>query len=151
MALSPDTENVLNYLDHASGQGLRKRNDMGTLLELAAETGDHEKMNRLIFHGRHLHNLYTTLRKAAPGGEGYSTLEREFSAAVETIRDLLALVLVDATPEQIERFNAQYYAVTQGSLRNLIDLAHDLGVLKTVQNDRKYNRLDEESSGGEQG
>jgi hypothetical protein len=28
--------------------------------------------------------------------------------------------------------------MTQGSIRNLIDLAHDLGVLKSVQNQQKY-------------
>ncbi len=138
MPLSSDTENVLNYLDHTSGQGLRKRNDMGVLLELAADMGASEEMNELIFHGRHLHNLYTTLRKTSPGGEGYATLEREFTSAVETVRDLLAKVLVEADQEQVARFETQYYQTTQGSLRNLIDLAHDLGVLKTVQNDRKY-------------
>lgn len=140
MPFSDDIENVLTYLDQASGEGLRKRNDMGTLLDLAAESGDDEAMNRLIFHGTHLHNLYRTLRKTAPGAEGYATLEREFTTAVATLHDLLAHVLVDAGPEQVERFETQYYAATQGSLRNLIDLAHDLGVLKGVQNERKYDR-----------
>lgn len=138
MSFSPDTENVLNYLDQVSGEGLRKRNDIGTILELAAEQGAHEEMNGLIFRGRHLYNLYGTLRKSAPGSEGYPSLEREFTTSVEELRNLLARLLVDADEEQVGRFNTQYYGVTQGSLRNLIDLAHDLGVMKSVQNDRKY-------------
>ncbi len=138
MPLSPDTENVLDYLDQASGQGLRKRNDMGVLLELAAEADAHEEMNKLIFHGRHLYNLYSTLRKAAANAEGYQTLEREFAGAVETMRDLLAKLLLEADEEVVARFETQYYQTTQGSLRNLIDLSHDLGVLKSVQNDRKH-------------
>jgi hypothetical protein len=138
VAFSPDTEHVLDFLDQAAGQGLRKRNDMGTLLELAAEHGAHDAMNELIFHGRHLYNLYGTLRKSGAGAEGYQTLEREFAAAAERVRDLIARVLVEADPSHVERFETHYYAATQGSLRNLIDLAHDLGVLKTVQNDRKY-------------
>lgn len=138
MPFSPDTEHVLDYLDQAAGQGLRKRNDMGTLLELAAGMEAYESMNELIFHGRHLYNLYTTLRKTPPGAEGYATLEREFGAAVERVRALIAKVLVDAEPEHVERFETQYYATTHGSLRNLIDLAHDLGVLKGVQNEQKY-------------
>jgi len=138
MIISPDTENVLDYLDQAAGQGLRKRNDMGVILELSAARGGHEELNTLVFHGRHLHNLYSTVRKVATGAEGYATLEREFAAAVETVRDLLAKVMVDADEEQVKRFETLYYQATQGSLRNLIDLAHDLGVLKGVQNERKY-------------
>jgi hypothetical protein len=146
---SPDTEHVLDYLDHASGQGLRKRNDMGTLLELAAERGAHEEINELTFHGRHLFNLYTTLRRESPQATGYATLEREFSAAVETTRDCLAKALVDAGEEHVERFQSQYYAMTQGSLRNLIDLAHDLGVLKSIQNQQKYGSPSSETESPE--
>src|SRR5690349_3859420 len=88
--LSPDTENVLTYLDQVSGSGLRKRNDMGTLLELAAAGDLHQEMNDLVFHGRHLYNLYPTLRKTSGGAEGYQLLEREFSTAVETVRGVMA-------------------------------------------------------------
>jgi hypothetical protein len=142
MIISADTENVLTYLDGVAGQGLRKRNDMGVLLELAAASGAYEEMNELAFHGRYLFNIYSTLRKAAPGSEGYPTLEREFSAAAEKLRELLATVLIDADDAEVERFNANYYALTHGSLRNLVDLAHDLGVLKAVQNDQKYGAAD---------
>lgn len=145
MTISTDTENVLNFLNDAAGHGLRKRNDLAVLLELAAEHDAFEEMNALAFNGSHLFNLYTTLRKAAPGSQGYPNLEREFATAVETLRDLLARVLLEAEEEDVERFNSQYYALTQGSLRNLVDLAHDLGVLKAVQNDRKYGSPQEAS------
>lgn len=147
MAFSPDIENVLSYLDQVSGEGLRKRGDMGTLLELAAGSGDDEAFNALLFHGAHLHNLYRTLRKTSPGAEGYASLEREFTTAVGTLHDLMAKMLVEADEEQVARFDTQYYASTQGSLRNLIDLAHDLGVFKGVQNERKYERTDEGETG----
>lgn len=148
MPFSDDIEYVLDYLDQAAGQGLHKRGDMGTLLELAAERGAHDEMNELIFHGRHLHNIYRTLRRSSAGAEGYATLEREFSTAVETVLDRLARVLVDAETQHIERFEAHYYAATQGSIRNLLDLAHDLGVLKSVQNDNKHGgRADEAPEG----
>lgn len=138
MELSQETEHVLAYLDQVSGEGLRKRNDIGTLLELAAESDAHEEMNALAFQGSFLYNLYKTLRKAPAGGEGYATLEREFAAGVEALREHVAKLLVDADDDQVARFNETYYQVTQGSLRNVIDLAHDLGVLKAVQNEQKY-------------
>jgi hypothetical protein len=117
---------------------LRKRGDIGLLLELSMMRDAHEEMNDLIFHGRHLFSLYTTLRKETPGAEGYKTLETEFAAAIERIRDMMARVMVEADEEHVERFNTVYYAATHGSLRNVIDLAHDLGILKNVQNEKKY-------------
>ena len=62
----------------------------------------------------------------------------EFAATAERLRGPIAQLLVEAPDDQVERFNTQYYAMTQGSLRNLVDLAHDLGVFKGVQNERKY-------------
>jgi hypothetical protein len=138
MDISEETEHVLAYLDQAAGQGLRKRNDIGALLELAASSHLPDEINDLAFHGSFLYNLYQTLRKSAPGAEGYQHLEREFSAAVETVRQLMAKLLVDADEEQVARFDSQYYQMTQGSLRNVVDLAHDLGVLKSVQNEQKH-------------
>lgn len=138
MTISEETTNVLAYLDDASGQGLRKRNDIGVILELAAEADAHEEINALAFQGSFLFNVYQTLRRANSGGEGYATLEREFAAAVEAVREHVAKLLVIADEEQVTRFNEQYYQSTQGSLRNIIDLAHDLGVLKSVQNEQKY-------------
>ena len=138
MTISEETSHVLTYLDSASGHGLRKRNDVGVLLELAAESDAHEEINALAFQGSFLFNVYQTLRRANAGGEGYATLEREFAAAVESVREHIAKLLVGADDEQVARFNETYYQATQGSLRNVVDLAHDLGVLKSVQNEQKY-------------
>ena len=148
MSEQSDIDNILNYLDSKSGQGLRKRNDMETLLELAAEADAHEELNALAFNGAFLYNLYGTLRKASPGSEGFKKLEQEFTTAVETIRNLMAKLLVEAGEDQVHRFDQHYYQMTQGSLRNVIDLAHDLGVLKAVQNEQKYSSGEEGEAEG---
>ncbi|HVK38813.1 MAG TPA: hypothetical protein VNA88_09800 [Candidatus Kapabacteria bacterium] len=144
MHLSAETEHVLAYLDEKSGQGLRKRNDIGALLELAAESDAAETINDLAFHGSFLFKVYQTLKKAAPGSDSFAMLEKEFTTAVEHVRQQMARLLVDADEEHVERFNGQYYVMTQGSLRNVVDLAHDLGVLKAVQNEQKYGAPDAE-------
>ncbi len=138
MTLSEETINVLDYLEQNAPQGLRKRSDLGLLLELAMRREAHEEMNDLTFNGRHLYGVYNTLRREGAGGEGYRKLEEEFSAAVERLRELMARLMADAEQEQVERFNRVYYAATHGSLRNVVDLAHDLGVMKGVQNEQKY-------------
>ncbi|MCE2503069.1 MAG: hypothetical protein J4G05_03275 [Chlorobi bacterium] len=140
MELSTDTINVLNFLDEFSPNGLRKRSDLGLLFELTASRDAHEEMNDLLFHGTHLFNTYHTLRHATSNAEGYKNLEKEFTNATEHLRDLMAKALVDAEEIHVERFETTYYAMTQGSLRNLIDLAYDLRVAKQVQNDNKFKR-----------
>ena len=138
MELSPDTINVLDFLESFSETGLRKRNDVGTLFELTALREADEEMNNLLFHGTHFHNLYQTLRRAEANSEGFKNLEKEFLEATERLRDVIAQSLLEAEKEKVERFEITYYAMTQGSLRNLIDLAHDLNVAKRVQNDYKF-------------
>ena len=138
MTISDDTRHVLDHLESVSTEGLRKRNDLGVLFELAAEGDDAGRMNDLFFHGSHLYRLYTTLRRGASGAmEGREGVEKEFHGAAERLRELIAPLLVDADPEQVERFESTYYTMTQGSLRNLVDLAHDLNVAKGVQNEEK--------------
>ena len=149
MDLSDDTRNVLDFLESFSEQGLRKRNDLGLLFELSADRGAHNEMNDLLFHGTHLYNLFHTLRKATASSQGYENLEKEFSDSVERVRDHVAKALLEAEQVHIERFEVTYYSMTQGSLRNLIDLAHDLSVAKRIQNDNKYEQKNEGDSSDE--
>ena len=138
MEHSTDTKNVLDFLEEFSTSGLRKRNDLGLLFELTALRNAHEEMNALLFHGTHLFNIYHTLRHATSDSEGLKHLEKEFTEGAERFRDLIAKALIEADDTHIKRFETTYYAMTQGSLRNLIDLAHDLRVAKQVQNDNKF-------------
>ena len=137
MDFADDTRNVLAYLEQASEQGLRKPDDLGALFELTARRGAAGEMADLLFHGSALYRLYHTLRKRGSNAEGYEGLQREFSQTAEEIRQLMAQAMVDADDDLVERFEVTYYAMTQGALRNLIDLGHDLDVAKRVQNDAR--------------
>ena len=135
MDFADDILNVLTYLEQASENGLRKPDDLGALFELTARRGAAEEMADLLFHGSALYRLYHSLRKRGSNAEGYEGLEREFGQRAEEMRQLMAKAMVDADADLVERFEVTYYAMTQGALRNLIDLGHDLDVAKRVQND----------------
>jgi hypothetical protein len=139
MNLSPDTEAVLQHLDGITNNNLRKRNDLGTILEIGAENDAFELVNTIIFSGAALWKLFNTLKKAEPGSEGYKTLEKEFANVLNDLRAQLAEIAGMADEETIKRFENVYFGMNQGVIRNLTDLAHDLGALKSVQNDQKYN------------
>lgn len=137
MQLSPDTHAVLDYLDNAVEGGLRKKNDIGTLLELGATHDEHELFNTLTRIGKGLWNVYGTLRRTKPGGEGYSVLEREFGTLLNEMRENIASLVNHLDDEALKRYDEVYFGMSQGVIRNLVDLAHDLAKLKDLQNERR--------------
>ncbi len=137
MELSPDTLAVLDYLNTAVEGGLRKKNDIGTLLELGASHDEHELFNTLTQTGKGLWNVYGILRRTTPGSEGYTVLEREFGTLLNDIREQLATLVNHLDDEALKRYDDVYFGMTQGVVRNLVDLAHDLAKVKDLQNERR--------------
>lgn len=137
MELSPDTQAVLNYLDGAVEGGLRKKNDIGTMLELGATHDEADLFNDLTRTGKGLWNVYNTLRRTTVGSEGYNVLEREFGTLLNEIREKIALLVNHLDDESLKRFDDVYFGMTQGVIRNLVDLAHDLAKLKDLQNEQR--------------
>lgn len=133
MELSADTEAVLAILDEAVEGGLRKRNDIGTLLELAASKADHAAFNDLTLKGTGLWKVYNVLRRQTPGSDGYRTLEQEFGSLLNDVRTLMAALSTDADDALLKRFDDIYFGMTHGVVRNLVDLAHDLSHIKALQ------------------
>ena len=133
MKLSEDTEAVLSILDEAVEGGLRKRNDVGVLLEMAAITNDHEKFNLLTLTGTGLWKVYAVLRRLEPGSEGYPQMEREFGSLLNELRELMAALTQQADDDLLKRFDDIYFGMTQGVIRNLVDLSHDLARIKELQ------------------
>lgn len=133
MNLSPDTESVLAFLDEAVEGGLRKRNDVGVLLELGATHGEADLINTITTTGTGLWKVYRTLRRVQPGAEGYAQLEQEFGLQLNALRTQLAELVERADDGTLQRFDEIYFGMTQGVIRNLVDLGHDLARIKDLQ------------------
>ncbi len=133
MTLSPDTESVLAFLDEAVEGGLRKRNDVGVLLELGATHGEADLINTITTTGTGLWKVYRTLRRVQPGAEGYAQLEQEFGLQLNALRTHLAKLVEPADDVTLQRFDEIYFGMTQGVIRNLVDLGHDLARIKDLQ------------------
>ena len=133
MTLSQDTESVLSVLDEAVEGGLRKRNDVGTLLELAASANEADAFNKLTQVGTGLWKVYGVLRRIEPGSEGYPQMEKEFGNLLNELRELMATITDPADDETLKRFDEIYFGMTQGVVRNLVDLGHDLARIKDLQ------------------
>jgi hypothetical protein len=126
MELSDDTRAVLDYLNGLVEGGLRKRNDIGTILELGATHNEADLVNELIRSGTATWKVYSTLRRVNPGDQGYRQLEEEFALQMNTLREQLASLARHADDATLQRFDDVYFGMTQGVIRNIVDLGHDL-------------------------
>jgi hypothetical protein len=133
LELSADTESVLSYLDEAVEGGLRKRGDVGVLLELGALQFKPELFNALTTSGTAVWKVYGVLKRTKPGDERYRLLEEEFGQQLNAMREQLASMMVAAPDETLQRFDQTYFGMTQGVIRNLVDLGHDLARIKDLQ------------------
>lgn len=140
MNLSNETEAVLAYLDAVTENNLRKRSDLGAVLEIGFQLGVAEKCNDLIFSGKCVWNVYAALRKATPNNEGYKQLEQEFASVIKNFREMLLFFVANSPQVVMERFEQTYLGVGQGVLRNVVDFTHDLARLKDVQNEGKHSK-----------
>ena len=138
MKIGEDTQKVLDFLDDFSEGGIRKRNDIALLLEVAASFNQHEVFNQLVFTGKSVWNLSKKIKKIDPHQEGAELVRTEFSKQLDELKRLL-LLLVDQSEdkEMAERFDTTYFIITQGAVKNLTDLSHDLSVMKDMQTKSK--------------
>ena len=133
MIISADTEHVIAVLEEHSEGGLRKKNDMAVILEIAATHDEADLVMSIIRTGTGMWKVYSTLRRLQPGAEGYPQLEREFATQMNTLRQALADLSNHADDDTLKRFDDTYFGMTTGVIRNLVDLAHDLSKLKALQ------------------
>lgn len=135
MNLSDDVKAIVELLN--SQNSLRKRNDIGILLECGAANDLASEINALASLGKALWSLFSLLRKMSQNDEGYKRIEQEFSETSNKMREqLLGFFAYMGVVEQ-ERFDTTYLRLTQGTIRNIVDLSHDLAGLKNLQNDAK--------------
>lgn len=137
MKLSQDTEAALELLISLQGE-LRKRNDMGTILETAANGSLITALDELIMSGKNTWSCYGILKRMSANDEGYQRLEQEFMTNLNELRGGLLQFSALLPEVERERFTTVYLGMTRGTIRNLVDLAHDLSALKNIQNSRKY-------------
>lgn len=141
MEISNDTEKVLDFLDYYSGNTLRKRSDLAVLLELSASYDLANEINDLIFEGTFFKNLNQTIRKAATEPSAIDKMEKEIKISFEKMKSQIFSIIQNLEDSDlIKRFQDLYFSNTQGSFRNMYDLASDLSLLKEIQNTLKSSK-----------
>ncbi len=132
MNLSQDTKEILQFLDHTTNNGLRKRNDIGAILELSASYNELDTFENLLFNGSALWNIHQTLKRNIDDIENTHKLRTESLTLANDIKQLLEVIIGEEYQDINDRFDKTYFVETSGSFSNLIDLSHDMAQLKNV-------------------
>ena len=134
MEISRDTKEVVKFLLDFSDGNLRKQNDLEIFLEIGAVYGLADLINEFIFNGASLWYISQSLKKIKEGDEISNKLNKELLETKDKLSSQIIEFLQftdEATKEIIEK---KYFNQSRGSLLNLIDLAHDLSQMKSLQN-----------------
>ncbi len=137
MHLSPPITDLVAALDAFARNGLRRREDLGTLLEVAARTDRVRLLDELSFDAKFASRSMEIMRRIGKDATGYDGLEREVSAALARVGERLRALMQDAPDEERRRFTSRYFAMTGDSLGQLLDLLHDLSWYKNWQIDHR--------------
>ena len=140
MQLSEDTLQVLSFLDYTSGNNLRKRNDLGTILEIGAATGDYETIDSIIFNGKYLWNLHILLKRENLEQDAFEKLLGEIEITVAELTKLLKKLTGSISEFDPHRFNDIYFAGDNGAFRNLIDCTRPFAVERSPKHSEKKTK-----------
>lgn len=137
MGISPVTARILTTLDTLSAHTLKRRDDLGELLELAAQNDAQDELDRLGFTAKFLTKTHGIMQRIGRNGQGYDQLAKEFSSNMEKACHLIRSLTVPAPAGLREQFHSTYLSLTAESFQHLLSLLHDLGWYKNWSMDVK--------------
>jgi hypothetical protein len=130
MDLSKSTRDFLSSLEEFSGGKFTRRDDLGTLIELATLHHRSNTLDGLGFIAKFIHKTHGIMQRVGAKREGYDKLGSEITDAIKRASSYIETLVADA-PEPIrDHFISSYTQLNHASLENLLDLCHDLSWYK---------------------
>jgi hypothetical protein len=141
MDISPSTRQLVTSLDRLSGGTLSRRDDLASLIELAAKRNGLDQLDTLSFHAKFVTKSCGIMKRIGKDADGYEKLLRECTASVDLSKELLHTLLTSASDEVRHHFAALYLPLTTAGFENLLALLHDLSWYKNWLIDGARERL----------
>lgn len=128
--LSKATRDILFSLEELSGGKLTRRDDLGTLVELATVNQRRDTLDELCFIAKFIHKTHGIMQRIGINGDGYDKLASEFADAIKRASSFIKTLVAYAPGSIQDHFISSYIKLTHSSLDNLLDLCHDLSWYK---------------------
>ena len=137
MTLSSTTTALLHTLDAVSRGQLKRRDDLGILLDLGTHPDRTLALDDLAFRAKFLTRTFGIMQRIGREGNGYDRLESESAVNMDVVRGHVSTLLSGAPDDIRDRFAASYLAMTPEALGNLLALLGDLAWYKNWLLDRR--------------
>jgi hypothetical protein len=140
--LSRPTADLLASLDAFSGHKLKRRDDLGTLIELASINERDDLLKELSFFAKVISKTHGIMQRIGVLGEGYDRISQEFAEAIRKSTSLMSFILAGAPEAERQRFASSYLALTPTSLQDFLLLCYDLSWYKNWMIDHPHPEKD---------
>ncbi len=140
MRINERVNEYVDVVDEYSGNRMRRKHDVATLMQISEDGGYEQVFEDLIFQAKFLSKLFTVVKRTDPGTEAFPKLQYEFKEAVERVGTLVRAIVKESEETVKTRYTSEYFGMNHTCLNNLLDLSYDLSWIKNWKLDRQENR-----------
>ncbi|MSP64858.1 MAG: hypothetical protein EXR24_01235 [Ignavibacteria bacterium] len=130
LQISDETKSFINEVNIFSKNRLQKIEDLEILTELSEKDNNQNVFNDIIFISKFMTNALTIMKRIGVAGDGYDKLITEYNKGMNDVKTNIELIIKNLDSEIKERFNNNYFQITQESMSNFVILLSDLTWVK---------------------
>ncbi|OGU75955.1 MAG: hypothetical protein A2V93_05240 [Ignavibacteria bacterium RBG_16_34_14] len=134
-----DADKLIVEIDHFSNHKLKRKSDLGILIEVIIKNGREKLFEDLTFNAKYVLGLQRVLKKGNASSEigNLEKIKEDYTnnliKSIEQIKELM-----NFTSEEMQNhFNETYFELSHQSLQNLNELLEDLEWTKMFLNQLK--------------
>jgi DNA-binding protein YbaB len=127
---------LIEELDVYSGNQLKRKEDLSTLIHLGYSNNQNEIIEELSFTSKYVQGLLRILNRASGSAEfqNIDQIKIDLSRNMEKVKDLIEQLLVYADDSAKRYFRENYLQLSQNSMFNLTELMNDFEWTKKYLN-----------------
>lgn len=126
-------------IENYSGNRLKRKEDLSTLIELAYSGNKNDLIEELSFTAKYVQGLFRILKQAADNADIQNTaqIKTDLSDNLEKVKNKIEELLLKADETTRVYFRETYLELSQNSLFSLTELMNDLEWTKKYLNQAK--------------
>jgi len=130
---------LIEEIEEYSGNKLKRKEDLSTLIRLAYSNNQNETVEELSFTAKYVQGLFRVLKQAAGNSEIQNTdrIKTDLSNNLGKVKEMIETLLSNAEESTKDNFRSIYLGLSQNCLFNLIELLSDLEWTKKYLNQVK--------------
>ncbi len=135
-------ESLVQDIEIFSGESLKRKEDLYTLLKLGYSNQQEDLIEELSFTSKYVQGLFRVLKQgsANPEVQNIEQIKNDISANLEKVKEIIEQLLENSAEQTKKYFRENYLQLSQNNMLNLTELMNDLEWLKKYSNQLKRKK-----------